>query len=194
VLILTHDVKGKPWLPHLPQLEASHPEAAVLVVSDASNDRRRAWRNGDRKLREWWRRHGAGVAGEVVTVLEWDVLVTGRLPSLPAGVDVAAKAVITRASEPEWPWFGESDRLGGLVPVGLAPLGVMVMRRGVLDELADPRWAALFARDIFCELRTGSIAATRFVAGRLDLPGVRWHPVVPGRRPGVYHAVKEAVG
>lgn len=193
MLILTHEVEGRPWLPHLRHLQASHPEVAVHVVSDAGARRTAAWRNGDRKLREWWRRHGGVVAGEVVAVLEWDVLATCRLPELPAGVDAAAKAVVTRASEPAWPWFAEARRLGGLEPVGLAPLGVMVLRREVLDELADPRWDELFARDIFCELRTGSIVWQRFRPGKIALPKVRWHAVRAGRAPGIYHAVKQAV-
>jgi hypothetical protein len=189
IIVTSYGEKGFPWLA---QLREGNPHAEIHLAPDLrSGAKVELWRNADRHLRAWWRECRSVVKGEVVWVLEYDVMVIGELPPFH-GAGLAGKDA---APPVDWEWWSERVRLGALSQraQGLAPLGVLVMRRAVLDAIASPEWAPWFAADIFCELRFATIAAASgFPVETIELPKVEWHRVPkpsPGQT-GIYHSVK----
>ena len=206
VLILTHEEGGEVKLPHLDWLRTSNPGTQIHVIDGPHSPlgKRDNWKNGDRPLRNWWRRHSTEVRGEVVAVLEWDTLVSCALPDLPDDLDLAGAQIIhppdtparqLRMRDPRWTdanwfWWPELTRLGPGPAVGLVSFGCFVMRRAVLDSVADPRWDAAYALSIQNELRFPTVALrSGHAVGTIDLPFVRFDDVVVGSAPGIYHSV-----
>jgi histo-blood group ABO system transferase len=100
---------------------------------------------------------------------------------------------IKRVENRDWVWLQEAERLAqGMVPYGMAPLGVTVYHRAALDALISPEWDSLFDADVFCELRLPSVIAhCGFPLVELPLPHVRAGSITPNWSvPGIYHAVK----
>lgn len=201
VVIMTTPATGTP---HLAELVASNPDLAVSVCmspdAETAEDAKNAWRNCDRNIRGWWREFGAGVAADQVLFLEYDVRVTVDLTKairrMPAGFGMSGAAVKGQAMHGHaWPLFAEAVRLPREVRAlacGIAPLAVVLVSRSALDALADERWDAAFAEDVFCELRMPTLVrASGFRIMEQALPNV-----LCGRfsgsmeQPGIYHAIK----
>ena len=196
VLILTHrDKKTKKVLtPHLDWLRYYNPDVRIEIIYD-DNERDRsaaekieAWKNGDKKLRNWWRENGASIDSETLAVFEWDTLMKGELPYLPEGVDLAGKWVFERSQR--WFWWGDSKKMD-CEPVGLVSFGAFFLKRWVLDAVAKDKWDETYNKDIINELRFSSIArAEGAVIGTMDLPFVHHKEVMMGKELGLYHGVK----
>ena len=191
VIVMTHTEKsGLALLPHLPALIASNPDVSLhLCIGLSGNRKLNAWRNCDRTLRDCWRHSRHKIAGAAIAVIEWDVLVTQKLP--PLSGDFQAKQIV-KQGEIEWHWWTEAHLLNGIPAYGAAPIGVSFWSREALDYVADPRWDDLYRRDIFCELRTPSILATKFQMLPMDLPDVDWKDCQVSPTPGISHPVKAA--
>ncbi len=191
-LVVTYGNKGTPWMEHL---RRSHPEMEIHVACDGRVGKSAdLWRSCDRFLRDWWKENGGRVSGSHLWLLEHDVLVTTELPDCSEVRGMGGQHV-KHAENRDWMWLGEADRLPeGMLPHGMAPLGVTVYHRQALDALIDPAWDALFAADVFCELRLPSVIAhCGFPLVELPLPEVRAGSITPDRNvPGIYHAVKGA--
>ena len=76
---------------------------------------------------------------------------------------------------------------------GIRPLAVVVLSRECLDALLRPEFDAVFAADLFCELRLATVVqAAGFRIG--EMPGldeVGHRPLrAPARLPGIWHPVK----
>ena len=184
VLLVTHPGVG---VPHLAALQASNPGARVHVVTLGQVERG-AWRNNDAAVRAWWRKNRGRITGRRVAWLEWDALVTTALPEVwPAGM------LGKDLKDEGWHWWGERAALPELADhwCGVAPLGVTFWNAAALDAIAAEEYDEIYARDVFCELRTPSVCRKAgFPVESLSLPGVRWYPVRAGTVPGIYHAVK----
>ena len=209
VLILTHkDENGDPITPHLTWLKASNPGVDIKILTRSKElgirtDKDYAWRNADELLRSWWKRNKDTVATSVVIVLEYDVLVTAQLPTLPPGVDLAGSSVFTPTTHSDWYWFNETNERSKLHKLkiqdkhllGIVPYGVLVMKREVLDSLCNKRWDKAYELDIFSELRFTTIAnIEKYKIGEVDLPNVNWAPKYSSKEInnfGIYHPVKE---
>lgn len=192
VIICTHrGPEGQPVLPHLKALRKSNPGVPVHICCKINNgDRQDEWRNSDRRFRDWWRKFAGCVKSDRIVILEWDVLVTS--PIVLPDCAFAAKIVKTRESDPGWKWFEEAGALPeGMTPVGVVPLAVTYWTRAALDHLADSKFDAIFAKDLFCELRTGSVMATWTTVSEVVMPHVDWRSVAFDGGEGIYHAVKE---
>lgn len=180
VLILTYnDESGSPHIPHIKWLILSNPEADIHIISENNIDKKLSWRNGDRKLREWWRLNYNRVTNSIIYVIEYDVLVTRKLPILSLNYDFVGRDVKYENLDPKWSWFREKDRLQLKETeniVGIAPFGFLAMRREVLDRLCDKKWDEIYRKDIFCEIRLSTVTSLNgFKIGEIDLPNVSWY-------------------
>lgn len=190
----THVEKGEPKLPHLAEFKRWNPNVEVHTAIGPVSEDRSEWRNCDRTLRDFWKENHNKVKGSVIAVIEWDVLVTCELPELPEGSEVASKTVATLITNRGWHWFREIPRLGqGITPVGVVPFAFILLRREVLDFLVSSQWDHLYDKDIFSELRFGSIAASQFSCSAIDLPHVSWNRTTFDGGSGIYHPVKFSV-
>ncbi len=211
-LILTHEENGIVKLPHVGWLEESNPglETHIIVGPDSPLGKWDNWKNGDRPLRDWWRRNRDVVDGKVIAVMEWDTLVSCPLPHLPDTLDLAGaikfvspvdarrqagRMMRSRDWTPDkWCWWRELDRLGlppGSRAVGLVSFGFYVMRRRVLDSVCAERWDDVYARSVQNELRFPTAASiSGHPVGVIPLPFVHFDAVVVTTRRGVYHSVK----
>lgn len=197
VLILTHNNKdGSPILPHIKWLILSNPEADVHIISDNNPDKKNSWRNCDRKLRDWWKMNSQFVSNSIIYVLEYDVLVSKKLPVLPSNFDFIGKDVKLPRLHSNWAWFKEAEKFKPDIDTnitGIAPLAFLGMRRDVLNELCDEKWDEIFNRDIFCEIRLPTIVSLNgFTIGGVDLPQIDFYN--PGTYDlttlGYYHPIK----
>lgn len=211
-IILTHAAAGTP---HKEALRRSNPAMELHTVEseDQPGGKLLSWKNGDRPLRDWWQANSSAVSSEVVAVIEWDTLVTGRFPSLPDDLDLAGARLFEEPLElredlrpakmssegwepSRWCWWPEAPLLGlgeGFQAVGLISFGCYLMRREVLDAISRPEWSPVFSRNIQNELRFPSVAkACGFRVGEVPLPFVNWHETAPTAAPGVYHSVKRS--
>jgi hypothetical protein len=200
-IALTHEVRGVPFCLHLETLRATNPETQVLVhvnhrqpvgLSEIERMTHYAllWRGNDRRLRECWKQRRDEAQGDVIALLEGDVLVNGPLPELPDRLDFAGANVIHTGSK--WRWWSDVTLLPtGMRPVGVSPMAVILTRRKVLDFICEERWDDVFRTLAHCELRLPSVVAPRFRVGAIKLPGVHWKtPPADTSSPGVYHPVK----
>lgn len=195
IVVMTHASAGTP---HLDPLRASHPGCTVHVLVNPDSDGEAkvdAWRNNDRRIREWWRTNRQNVTSGFVAFVEWDVLARADLRDL---IEPETGLLGRDLKEPgdDWAWWGEIARLPAALSVhacGIAPLAVLILRRDCLDAIAAPEWDEAFAADVFCEVRLPTIArACGFtLTGTRDLPGVGVHAIPhPGTLPGIWHPVK----
>ena len=211
VLILTYrDQSGKVVAPHIQWLKASNPDVDIkLIVRDDLSDLRTdlpyAWRNGDELLRFWWKQNKDKITTPVVVVLEYDVLVTVKLPSLPPGIDLAGARVVTPTTYSNWYWFHQTNEITKLDKLkiqdkhltGIVPFGGLIMKREVLDSISKTKWDKAYTLDIFCELRFPTIAIIeKYKIGEIYLPNVGWAPKYRYSSKeinnfGIYHPVKE---
>ena len=209
VLILTYKDKNEnPGTPHLAWLKASNPDVDIKIVTRSREiglrtDKDYAWRNPDELLRFWWKQNKDTVDSPVVVVLEYDVLVTATLPTLPPGVDLAGVRAFTPTTYSDWYWFNQTDERSKLDELkiqdkylaGIVPYGFLVMKREVLDSLCNKRWDKAYELDIFSELRFTTIAnIEKHKIGEIHLPNVDWTPIYIPKEInnfGIYHPVKE---
>ena len=194
VLILTHrdNITNELVVPHLEWLEFYNPDVRVEIISDVDDSisRDEAWRNGDRKLRNWWKVHGQSIDSDTIAIFEWDTLMKGELPSLPYGLDLAGKWVYKMGQH--WNWWSEASRME-CDPIGLVSFGAFFMKRWVLDAISQDKWNETFDKDIINELRFPSVAkAEGAIIGIMDLPFVDWKEVKLGDEMGLYHGIKQS--
>ena len=193
VLILTHRDKETKEIvtPHLDWLKHYNPNVRVEVISDIDENitKHMAWRNGDAKLRSWWKENGDSIDSENIAIFEWDTLMKGKLPSLPDGLDIAGKLLFKQGQD--WYWWGEAERMD-CEPIGLVSFGAIFLKRWVLDAVSKDKWDELYKKDIICELRFPSVAkAEGAIVGVMDLPFVHWREVKMGKELGLYHGIKQ---
>lgn len=184
--------------PHAAALQEANPGLDIRVRISPQETGKNLWRNCDRNLREWWRQNRETVTQESVLFLEFDVFCNvalgPRIPPLAKGCGIAAAAIVTPVARrcSYWP-FEDLLRLPrpmlGLA-CATAPLAVLQVSRKALDAILSPEYDALFAADIFCELRLPTaIRHAGFGVAEIRLPDVGCIPVTP-THPGIWHPVK----
>mgnify|MGYP003636717813 CR=1 FL=1 len=198
VLILTHKEHNVTLLPHLEWLKKTNPAVRVEVIvgEDHPEGKVRNWKNGDVPLREWWKKNSHSVDGEVIAVVEWDTLVSCKLPALPAGYDLVGKRLYMEDINMKgvWQWYSEIPLLelqDGETACGLVSFGFFIMRRQVLDSVCLPRWDSIYDKSIQNELRFPTIASVEGAkVGEIPLPNVGYHEVKFTGNRDIYHGVK----
>lgn len=178
---------------HLEHLKNSNPNAQILLANIANKyDHKYAWRNNDSILRQWIKNNISIIKHNNIALLEWDVLVTQKLPDIQID-GLMGKYVRTISSDPSWPWFKESRRLDMYKKhaIGVAPFGVLFMNKKCLDVIIDPEFDAIYNKDIFCELRfPTAINSKNINISTYHLPDVEWYSMSVKKQPGIYHCVK----
>lgn len=181
---------------HLKHLEQSNPDAQILL-SDISNDHPKiiVWRNNDRYIREWLRENHHKIIHNNVAFIEWDVVVSTKLPDTNIDGFVGRNLQILGTNE--WLWFNEIDRLGKYkdYAMGAAPFAVQFMDKKCVDIWMSEEYDDIFSQDIFCELRLPTVMNHAGVKmSEHLLPYVEWHPMQYNKNiPGIYHAIKDPV-
>lgn len=217
VLVLTHIDQDTKMVkqPHLIHLMKANPAADVKLVAgpDSPLGKVDNWRNGDRPLRNWWRERGHTVTSSTIAVIEWDTLVLAPIPELPAGIDLASATCIKhrvgdpltrpkRMSDPRWTpsswwWWSDIHHLplsAGDTAIGLVSFGFYLMRREVLDLVADEKWDEPYEKSVQNEIRFPTIAGLGgFEVGEISLPDVHHRQTNFTGKPGIYHPVKQPV-
>lgn len=167
-------------------------EVSCAVRSKGKRARELAWRNGDRRIREWWKRSSRDA--ERVIFVEYDVLVNADLSRLGDEGDLTGREIPDPKGD--WVFWGEVPLLPAeLRPyaTGIAPLACVALSGELLEAIAAPRWDGAFAENRFCELRLPTVArAAGFTVAESKLLErcTWWRRRHPGNRPGVWHAVK----
>ncbi len=192
---------GSHGLPHLGQFQSMNPGVPVHVLHgerhEKEADRKHAWRNCDRVLRDWWHQTGKFLEFDRVAILEWDVLFRQTLNHVFPPGDFVGRKIKLPGSQPDWPWFREIACLPASArdsACGIAPLAILAVSRRCLSAIMEhPLSNEMFDADIFCELRFATLAKLsgfELVQCPDSLPNVEWHEVPPGNTSGVWHAVK----
>lgn len=195
-IVMTYGDVGSP---HLDSLRESNPDVEVHVATspETGESREILWRNSDRFLRKWWQENSEKVEGGTLYMLEWDTLVTCPLPAMPEDLNLVSSGLTYMKPwkpphrdprERAWKLLGLPD---GSEVVQMGTFGFFIVRRSVMDAIADAKWDAAFAADASNEGRFPTIAAAIGAKmGVIRLPNVHYFhpPVVSG--PGIYHPVK----
>lgn len=194
VLVFTYKNK----LPHLKYFKKSNPEIDIHVINNENNENPGySWRSPDKRLRKWWKENSNKVKGEIICVMEYDVLVTKSLPMLSNNIDLAGKYIRNYNNTHKWNWFDPTEikELGNLIPFGIVPFCFFLVRRKCLEFICEEKWNEYFEKDIFCEIRIPSILYNNdFKIGTIDIPDINiGDPIIPKKEPGIYHPVKNAI-
>ena len=189
----------KRGLPHAGLLCATNPgvrQHSILVQEGATPEEVvDGWRNCDRQIRQWWKDNRHRVDATHLLVLEWDVRVSDNIykyfsdqPGLqaaryvgPASVDAGWESELNNM--PDWLL---SSRCG------IRPLAVMHMSRECLDAIIDPIYDDVYISDIFCEVRTPTVAhhAGFPISYNRKLLGTVRAGKVYIHEKGIHHAIK----
>lgn len=202
VLIQTHrDKNGIPILPHLKWLRLSNPDAIIHIIIAKDLQPLENWRNCDRILRDWWKQNKSKISTSLVCVVEYDVLITKKLPHLLDNSDLCGNTLMSYVNESRWDWFRERDRLNLKADneaVGLVPFAFLCMKRDVLDDICSNKWDSVYEKDIFCELRFPSIVRNSgYNISSYNLDTIHFCNIntnnVNFEIPGYFHSVKRAL-
>jgi hypothetical protein len=191
--------------PHAVSLQAANPGLDIRVCNSVhgrtQEERYQRWRNCDRNIRSWWRINRADVEADSILFLEWDVFcdvdLRSVIPPRPPGVGIAGAEIMSGLADARrfWP-FADIPRLPRemhAIACATAPLAVLLISRAALDAILAPAYDAVFAADLFCELRLPTVIRhAGFGVAALDLPGVTATPAVPTEH-GIFHPVKHPV-
>lgn len=193
--------------PHAAALAAANPHLPIRTHtapgSPDAAEKLLAWRNCDRNIRDFWRANRADVAEDRLIFAEYDVFANVDVAATVSTVDssdcLAAAVMSPLRDGRSWPVFAESSRMPAVMRhwlAGVVPLGLLMLSREALDELADSRHDEIFAADVFCELRLPTILRA---AGFRILQNPAWSDVTvrhmqpPSGFRGIMHAVKKEV-
>lgn len=153
------------------------------------------WRNNDRQLRDWFKVYGSVVSASHLLWMEWDVYCNTRIKLVAKDNEIVCAGVKTFRDR--WMWLRETKRLLPEMrdPYGIVPLGFCFFPIQFLKDICDPRFDDLFNRDVFCELRMGSLVKKlRYNFKIMKLPNVKYLPLkLPLNGTGVFHPVKEKI-
>ena len=192
--------------PHAQALQAANPNLAIHVSAPpmaAPDDYLHAWRNCDRNIRSWWRVNRDATMKDAVLFLEYDVYcnadLRGIIPPLADGVGIAGPSVVNcvESRRSFWPFLYiprlPRDMQG--MAIAAAPLAVLLISRAALDAALRPEYDAVFADDIFCEVRLPTIIRhAGFQVAALPITNVVCVPQTPPAGAiGIWHPVKHAV-
>lgn len=178
---------------HYHHLLQSNPDSNIIKVDISNNYQCKfAWRNADKLVREWLKNNKSNIRTENIIILDWDVLVTEKLPSSKI-VGLQGADVITLRNKPRWNWFKDLHKLGQYksYAIGVAPLAVLFMNIECVNIWLDSEFDHLYEQDIFSELRLPTILNSRKVPiNKYHLPKVHWKHTRLKQEPGIYHPIK----
>lgn len=166
-----------------------------IYVSNLSDNRTDAWRNCDRNVRDYYKSVGRFCKDDVFLFLEWDVLVNCDLKQK---FDFGFKGICGRNIVDlgqDWPHFVDLDKLPKELrekAIGIVPFGIIQMGRNFLELMCSPAFDYLYNDDIFCELRTPSLA--NFIGCEIrsnpSLDRCEWFPIQFDGGENIYHSMK----
>lgn len=219
ILILTHlnELDGCPLLPHLNWIYKTNPEVDVRVIvgEDSAKGKKYNWKNGDQPLRKWWKINSTTVKNDLIYIIEWDTLITCKLPELPPHLDLVGKQIINENpnirgkwyikpmkdptwTDDNWYWWPDIPKMklsDDDLAIGLISFGFFITRKWVLDKICDEKWDYIYNESIQNELRFPTIAKLEGARiGEIYLPNVHFGEMVYDDISGIYHPIKHRVG
>ena len=190
--------------PHAEALQAANPGLrthACFSPQGEGEELIQRWRNCDRNIRAWWDENRGLVESDQVVFFEYDVFcnvdLRDRLPVLGGPFGLAGPRIVSGLTEARnfWP-FEDAPRLPRAMQAlvcATAPLAVALLTRAALDAICSAEYDAIFAEDIFCEVRLPTVVRNAgFKVVAMDLPQVDCRPKPP-TFPGIWHPVKTPV-
>ena len=183
---------------HLDHLKKSNPKANILLANiskyNADFKIKYRWRNSDIFIRRWIRDNRKDINSANIAIIEWDVLITQKLPDLNIN-GLLGKNI---QYQNNWYWFKESHLLGKYqqYSIGITPLCILFMDQKCIDAWIDPEFDVLYSSDIFCELRLPTILNSRGIKISripLSLPNVSTLKSQYKNIPDIYHPIKEKI-
>lgn len=189
----------KKELLHLDHLKNSNPDATILVcdISQYSFlDSKYCWKNNDALIRNWIRANRHLIKTPNILLIEWDVLVTKKLP--PIKVDGLMVKNIHSPVTNNWYWFKESNLLGPYQKnrIGITPFGVMMMNQNCIDTWIDHEFDPLYCANINCELRFPTLINSRQIPISqipFSMPNVSATKSEYKNIPDIYHPIKQKI-
>lgn len=177
---------------HSEHISKSNPEAQ-LILADISNNHFAAWRNYDCISREWFKNHFQEIKYSNIAVVEWDVLITEKLPNIYIDGFIGKRKKTLPKHKNTWPWFKEKSKLCEFekYAVGMAPLAVYFINRSSLETILDSKFDYIFNQDIFGELRLPSVLNSQNInICEYPMPFVFSYPISFKIESGIYHPIK----
>lgn len=182
---------------HYDHIKNSNPEADIIKadIFYGIDDRQYAWRNADKLVRNWLRDNIERIQTNNIAILEWDVFVNQELPNISVSGLFCKEHKIYGVHE--WNWFKEIFQLGEYktYAAGIVPLGVMFADQKCVQTIISPEFDDLYEKDIFCELRIGTILRSKNIeVTEYSMPNVFWDGYYqPINQKSIYHPMKLAV-
>ena len=133
--------------------------------------------NHDKFIRDWARDNLPKITTNNVALIEWDVLVNKPFPNLKME---GASSKFFKADH-RWCWMAQEHRLQEFKDsaFGLTPFAVLLFNKECIKEWVKEKYDSLYERDIFCELRIGTIMNySNNLQGQIKLPNIR----LPGEK------------
>lgn len=192
--------------PHLGKFVEANPTKSFDLWKyppEETNEKRYTeWRNCDRNIRNYYKEIGQYTSQTDFLFLEWDVLVNvdlfEKFDKTPVN-GIEGRYILSYKTNKDWHWFQEIDRFPSKFEdhfIGVVPLGVIRMSKNLLDEIIKPEHDYLYEQDIFCELRTPTLAKYLGfdIKGNDSLEKVHWQPIEYGGEKEIYHSIKKFIG
>ena len=163
--------------------------------------RSHAWRNCDRNIRAWWKFNRDHITAPAVLFLEYDVYcnvnLAASIPTLSLDIGLRAPSILSGVKNRRTYWPFEDipalPRSMQALACAAAPLAVLLISRFALDAILSPEYDAVFAADIFCEVRLPTVIRhAGFSVAEMNLSYVGCSAIRPVF-PGIYHPVKSPV-
>lgn len=172
---------------HQHEFSVHNPDVRQMVARSEHD-----WRNCDRRIREWWRENRDAVTTPYVMFAELDTFVNCDITKTLSAVSGVGFNTI---ADEKWCWLSETNRLPDYLrpyATGVVPMGTALWHRSAVDVLAQPQYDAVFADDIFCELRSGTVL--RHAGVKIErLAGCNIHcgGQLATHTPNIHHPVKQ---
>jgi hypothetical protein len=145
---------------HYDHLVKSNPQAYNMICNISNNyTKKYAWRNSDKLIREWLKNNITKIQTNNIAILEWDTLITKKMPETMEIDGVYAKYIRHYEKYPNWYWFKDKPKLNHLskYACGLLSFGFLLLNIKAAECIIDKQFDFLYEEDIFCELRLGTI-------------------------------------
>lgn len=144
---------------HSKYIIKSNPDSNILLANISNTlDKKYAWRNNDKLIRDWLKINLSSITTNNVIIAEWDTLISKKMPNFYVD-GVYAKYIRHYKYYSHWYWFKDISQLENLqeYACGLLSFGFLILNIQSINILIDKTFDYLYDKDIFCELRLGTI-------------------------------------
>lgn len=172
-------------------------EGRTNLENELTGFEKYSWRNCDKFIRHWLKKNKHLITTERVALIEWDVLFTKELPThlnLKNKILTRTRHLYSKDRD-DWNWFREISQLDDFQKsaCGITIMGCLLFDKTFLDIWLNQEFDPLYKKDIFCELRLGTImnhSNIEWDTYSSFMPEVRFNCCFKPEILGYYHPVK----